>query len=276
MDYFPANWGQQRPASHADHNWLVTPGAGHSQGARAPSNVGVSADYATGIVSHTSSPIVTGTSVVAFKFKDGIIMATDCLASYGSLARFRNMERMTPVGQHTIVGASGDVSDFSYIKHQLDQLMIDEYESADGHTLGPRNVYEYLHRVMYHRRSQFNFLWNTLLVGGIKDGEKFLGCVDMKGVTYTSPTIATGFGAYLAQPILRKAVEGREDQIDEAEARKIMDKVMRVLFYRDARSLNKIQVSVVTEKGVDVSEPRTLQTEWAFAESISGYGAAQP
>lgn len=38
---------------------------------------------------------------------------------------------------------------------------------------------------------------------------------------------------------MRKAVEGRENEITEEEAKKIITDCMRVLFYRDARSLNK-------------------------------------
>ena len=64
--------------------------------------------------------------------------------------------------------------------------------------------------------------------------------MDLLGVTYQSPTIATGFGAHLAQPILRKAAEGKEDTLTEDEAIEIMDSCMRTLFYRDARSLNKV------------------------------------
>jgi 20S proteasome alpha/beta subunit len=44
-------------------------------------------------------------------------------ASYGSLARFRDIERLHPVGDHTIVGASGDISDFQYLKHILENVM---------------------------------------------------------------------------------------------------------------------------------------------------------
>ena len=69
----------------------------------------------------------------------------------------------------------------------------------------------------------------------------FLGYVDLLGVTYESSTIATGFGGYLAQPILRKYVEGREDELSEAEAIKIIEQCMRVLYYRDARALNKVR-----------------------------------
>jgi 20S proteasome subunit beta 7 len=65
----------------------------------------------------------------------------------------------------------------------------------------------------------------------------------LQGTTYQSSTIATGYGAYIAQPLLRKAVEGKEDTLTEAEAIKILDDANRVLFYRDARSLNKVSSS---------------------------------
>lgn len=64
--------------------------------------------------------------------------------------------------------------------------------------------------------------------------------MDLKGNSYQSKTIATGFGAYLAQPMLRKAVEGNEDTLTENEARKLLEECMKVLYYRDARSLNKV------------------------------------
>jgi 20S proteasome alpha/beta subunit len=64
--------------------------------------------------------------------------------------------------------------------------------------------------------------------------------VDLIGTTYTSPTLATGYGAYIAQPLLRKAVEGKEDTLTREEAEKILIECMKVLYYRDARSLNKV------------------------------------
>jgi 20S proteasome subunit beta 7 len=68
----------------------------------------------------------------------------------------------------------------------------------------------------------------------------FLGYVDLLGTTYQSSTIATGYGAYIAQPLLRKAVEGREHVLTEEEGIAILGNAMKVLFYRDARSLNKV------------------------------------
>lgn len=71
---------------------------------------------------------------------------------------------------------------------------------------------------------------------------RFLAYVDLLGTTYSASTIATGYGSYIAQPLLRKAVEGREDTLTEREAQAILEESLLVLFYRDARSLDKASI----------------------------------
>jgi 20S proteasome subunit beta 7 len=78
---------------------------------------------------------------------------------------------------------------------------------------------------------------------------RFLAFVDLLGVTYSASTLATGYGAYIAQPLLRKAVEGREDTLTEDEARVILEDALRVLFYRDARSINQVCASFIIRDG---------------------------
>ncbi len=158
------------------------------------------------------------------------------------MARFRDTKRLVPIGENTIVGASGEVSDLQAIEHMFEKMSVKEYQYNDGHQLAPENVFEYLGQVMYQRRSKFNPLWNYLVVGGRKAGKNFLGFVDLRGTTFEASTIATGYGAYIAQPLLRKAVEGKEDTLTEEEAKKIVESAMKVLYYRDARSLNKVCV----------------------------------
>ncbi|KAG5636081.1 hypothetical protein H0H81_009157 [Sphagnurus paluster] len=232
-----------------------------------------------------SSTHITGTSVLAIKFKDGIMMAADNLASYGSLARFKDMQRLQAVGEHTVIGAGGDMSDFQYIQAMLDELIIDEFTAQDGHSLGPAEIHEYLAQVMYARRSKMNPLWNAILVGGVKDGKRiwkinlvlpprrFLSFVDLLGTTYSASTLATGYGAHIAQPLLRTAVEGKEDILTAEDALKILEQSMKVLYYRDARSIDKYQVATITARGISISESRRLETSWSFAEGIRGYGA---
>ncbi len=49
--------------------------------------------------SHTLSPAVTGSSVVAVKYDSGVLMAADTLGSYGSMAKFRDVSRLHQVNE---------------------------------------------------------------------------------------------------------------------------------------------------------------------------------
>lgn len=110
-------------------------------------------------------------------------------------------------------------------------LRLQEFNAGDAHSLTPPQLYRSLSRMMYERRSKVDPLWNSLVLAGVDrtTGVPFLGYVDLLGTTYQSSTIATGFGLHLAQPLLRKAVEGREDVIEEAEATEILESCMKVL-----------------------------------------------
>lgn len=223
-----------------------------------------------GPVKHTLSPSVTGTSVLGIQFKGGVVLAADTLGSYGSLARFREVSRFTTLGQNTVVGASGDYADFQHLKTTLKEVEL-EFTDGDGKTsLTPKGVHTFLTRVLYNRRSKMNPLWNTLLVGGVYKGEAYLGFVDKVGVAYTDPVIASGYGAYIVLPIMRSAYEENPNMTKE-EAVQLLEKCLKVLFYRDARSLNRYEIAVITEDGLDISEPRSADTNWDIARLVRGY-----
>ncbi|KAI5958731.1 PRE4 [Candida pseudojiufengensis] len=234
---------------------------------------------------NTQQPIITGTSVIASKFSNGIIMAADHVGSYGSLLRFNNLERLIKVGNETVVGISGDISDLQYIHRLLEELEIQEevYDNDGGNYLRAPNVHEYLSRVMYNRRSKMNPLWNSIIVGGFdKDKKPFLKYVDLLGVTYHASTIATGFGSHLAIPLLRNLIPEDKDyiKIEENQALKVVEDSMRVLFYRDARS-GEIY-SYVIIKFVDdkitfdfIKDAKVEKQSWEFAKDIRGYASKQ-
>jgi hypothetical protein len=53
--------------------------------------------------------------VIGIKYQDGVMMAADTLASYGSLARYKDVRRIKIIGDKTLIGASGEISDFQSI-----------------------------------------------------------------------------------------------------------------------------------------------------------------
>jgi 20S proteasome subunit beta 7 len=82
----------------------------------------------------TSQPIVTGTTVIGIKYADGVMLAADTLASYGSLARYNDVRRLQSVGKNTLIGASGEISDFQAIMEILDGMTREDINQDDGYT----------------------------------------------------------------------------------------------------------------------------------------------
>lgn len=229
---------------------------------------------------HTQQPIVTGTSVISMKYNGGVIVAADSLGSYGSLLRFNDIERLFPVGKNTVVGVSGDISDMQHLEYLLEEMQTEnnyDNEYADEEeSLKPSYVFEYLANVMYNRRSKMNPLWNALIVAGVEDTKPFLKYVNLLGVTYSAPSLATGFGAHLALPLLRKVVDSEADveKTSLEDAQKSITEAMKVLFYRDARSSRRYSVAVIdNEKGLIFNkDARVEDMSWGFARNIKGYG----
>ena len=225
---------------------------------------------------------MTGTSVLAIKYSEGVVIAADNLASYGSLARFTDVHRLKPFNKMAVVGFGGDVSDMQYLDRLLQALDVEENYGAGGESdqdapfMSAKNLHTYLSKVMYKRRSDFNPLWNALLVCGLDEqGNPFLASADLLGTTFSAPTLATGFGAHLAQPIMRRHVPDEEaaKKLSKDEAVEAVRECMKVLFYRDARSMNEYSIAVVDKNGVELKEDEKLENQsWDFADRIRGYG----
>src|SRR3569833_3269915 len=76
-------------------------------------------------------------------------------------------------------------------------------------------------------------------------------------------------------PIMRRHAESDEQAaaLSRDDAVKIIRECMKVLYYRDARSLDTYSLAVVTKDGVEISTDEKLEDQsWAFADRIKGYG----
>lgn len=221
-------------------------------------------------ITRSAEPSVTGTSVLGLKFKGGVVLAADTCGSYGSLARFRTVSRLKEVNASCALGASGDLADFHALSHLVDTIMTENAAYDDGHTLSPRAVHSFITRVLYNKRSKFDPWWNTVVVGGYHGGQAFLGYVDKIGVAFTDNHVASGYGAHIAMPLMRSAYEANPE-MSEAEALAVVRKCMHVLFYRDARAVNKYDVTVVTAEGVRALPQQELETNWDICHMVKGY-----
>ena len=105
-----------------------------------------------------------------------------------------------------------------------------------------------------------------------------MSTVDQDKFAALRNSLATGFGSVIAQPIMRKYAPDEESvkNLSRDEAVKVVRECMKVLFYRDARSLDTYSIAIVTKDGVELHESEKLEDQsWAFADRIKGYGTQE-
>jgi len=220
----------------------------------------------------TLHPVTTGTSVIGMKFDGGVAIAADMLGSYGSLARYPGISRMVKINDTTVLGASGDIADLEALKEELQSMMIQNKIEDDGHEYTPEAIFAFLRMLMYHRRNKFDPLWNILVVAGYNKDTPFLGYIDKIGSAYVDDSITTGYGSHMARPLIRKALDTQgAEKLSKVDAVKLLIDCMKILYYRDARAINKFEIAVVTSEGVTIETEMSADTNWEIAHMIQGY-----
>lgn len=218
---------------------------------------------------------VVGTSVLGIKYQDGVMIASDTQLSYGSYAKFKNVQRVAKIADTTLLAASGEYSNFQ----ELTNALILEMTPLPGSDplFGPKECFEILRNHMYSKRCKGTPEMNTYIVAGVNVFQKthipyesdesgiMLAAVDHLGGFYHSHVIATGMGGHIALPILRERVTNPAN-VTEKEAEEILTSAMKALLYRDTRASSKIQLSKVTKEGVTISQPFQLETQWRVGE----------
>lgn len=137
--------------------------------------------------------------------------------------------------------------------------------------MNPKQWHTALQAYLYGRRGEGNPLWTANVIAGVDQPTQtpFLGVVDKLGNAWEACTVATGYGAYLAQPLLRSATQEGSVLLSEEQAVALLEQCMRVLYLRDARASDKIQLAKVSvEEGavrLQISKPYQVQSDWSIA-----------
>merc|ERR1712156_1331137 len=226
-----------------------------------------------GPTSHSQYPITTGTSVFGLKYKDGIIIAADTSGNYGNLARYPMTQRVHKVNETTVIASSGDIADFQYLHKIIKSKQNEEDIRGGGVTMKPEALHCWLTRVLYNRRSKFDPLWNTIVVGGMQDDKPFLGGVDMIGTAWTEDIVATGIGKSFAIPAMTSDLEqcGGTENLTKEQAVELVKKALRVCYLRDCRASLRYHIAVIDAADAKVEGPFTIDSNWEIAKSVRGY-----
>ena len=105
-------------------------------------------------------------------------------------------------------------------------------QPAGVYRVYPSQAFHFLHKVMYSKRCKQDPFWNSVLIGGYdvrasldmpvvyeqdREPEPFLGMVDIQGTPYEGHILATGFGSYMALPLMRLATREVENLMNQTQ-----------------------------------------------------------
>ena len=83
--------------------------------------------------------------------------------------------------------------------------------------------------------------------------------------------IGTGFGGFLVNPLIERQLEALNGTPTRAQAEAIMQRALKVLYYRDKSTYNNWSIGFAEKNAATVLEPQKLETDWSIANHIVGY-----
>lgn len=190
-----------------------------------------------------------GSSVLACKFKGGVLVAADTAISYGGMKNVKNAPRVYKLNDEMIYGCGGEMADVQNLKKMLEKKEEVDSIAQDGAAfLKPRDYLNWISRTCYNRRLKMDPLWCSTIVAGVRKdtGEIFLGSSDLYGTVLEENYLLTGLALHYCQVLMEN--EWRAE-MSEQEAKALMAKCFRVMFFRDKKAIDRVQFAVATQEG---------------------------
>lgn len=217
----------------------------------------------------------TSSSVIGFRYKDGLIVASDTSINYGSLKLVESIEKHYVLSNNTLIIVKGEFSDFQKLK----RICYEEME--EDPQMGVKEWIRFIQRIMYYKRSNlqpfnlsiivagydYNYQGGNIQINSIEGftSEFVIGVVDQIGNFYTDDAVAAGMSAHISLPFTRLY---SVTELNREEAIQLMEENLQTLFYRDARASSKVKILGVDKTGIWNTEEIRLPGNWEMGRDV--------
>lgn len=214
-------------------------------------------------ITSVQNPITTTSSIIGIKYDKGILLASDRSISYGSCFKFSNVSHFHQLSPKIIIGCSGEYADFQELADALDSV-VNEFKCKHfGEELAPKEVANYIKRLMYQRRSKMKpFVLRCILAGVSNDGKLFLCATDMYGTQWEDDYVTSGYAAYINGLQLMESVNGPREVAEKA-----LREVIVGLAARHSTMTGKIEFVDVTKDGILFDETE-IEPNWEIIDYV--------
>jgi len=189
--------------------------------------------------------LASGTTTLAVKAEDAVIMATESQATAGYLIATKNAQKLFKISDHVGATISGGVADCQYIIDQARALArLKHIETGKESTL--KYITNVIRNLLFQGRS---FFLSMMLVAGYDVGEKAFKIygVDLIGSLFEEEDyLSFGSGSTYALGVLEA---GYQKGMSTDEVVELAKRAVTAAKERDIASGSKIQLAVISKDG---------------------------
>ncbi|UCE13176.1 MAG: proteasome subunit beta [Candidatus Heimdallarchaeota archaeon] len=197
--------------------------------------------YGAGI---PNEQLLKGTTGVALKYTDGMILVADRRASAGTFVASKHAKKLHKLNEYTGMGIAGLVSDAqTLIDVMKSELRL--YELENGFDPSVKVAASLLATIIHGGFRRYTPWWVQLLVGGVDRRGSHVYVLDPSGSLSEEDYIAIGSGTLLAMGVLEASWK---PDLTKAKAKEIGINALKMAIGRDTATGNGIDGLIFSVK----------------------------
>jgi len=187
--------------------------------------------------------VLHGTTTVAIKFKDGVVLAADKRATAGYYIAHKKVKKIAKIDDRAALTIAGLVADAQMLADMV-RAEVEYYKLSANKDLMIRSMASILSNIIFSRSRILPYIVQLIVAG--YDTEPRIYTLDWFGTITEEKYVATGSGSPIAISIIESSY--RED-LSLKEAISIVTKAINAAMKRDVASGEGIDVVAVTKDG---------------------------
>jgi len=200
-----------------------------------------------------------GTTTLAFKYKDGVVVAVDSRASAGAYIASQTVKKVIEINPFLLGTMAGGAADCSYWERYLG-MRCRLFELDHKERISVAGASKILANITYQYKN-YGLSMGTMICGWDKTGPQIF-YVDSDGQRLPGKLFSVGSGSTFAYGVLDT---GYKWDLTSEEAWDLAEKAIFAATHRDAYSGGTVRVYHITEKGWErIRETDSMELYFRF------------
>jgi proteasome beta subunit len=188
----------------------------------------------------------SGTTIVAIKFKDGVVLASDRQTTAGFMVYHKKTKKLHEISDKIIMGAAGLVGDIeTLVKFLQANLKLKKLKSKIDATA--EEAANLLATLMNYYK-WFPFFTEVIIAGKDEDGYNIYSIDEAGGLEKFDDFTATGSGMPFALGVLESEYK---ENMSKEEAKELAKKAVLAAIKRDLGSGYGVEIWTLTDEGLE-------------------------